>query len=106
MHIHTHTHTHTHQTFHISSQIASQSISHHLSFITLNSQLSLPNSLLLTSYRDADGTFLMMGVAELDNVCEALGLQLTEEDMEVRCVGLCRFLLCCVVWCDVVWCGV
>ena len=97
----THTHTHTHQTFHFSSQIASQSISHHLSFITLNPRLSLPNSLLLTSYRDADGTFLMMGVAELDNVCEALGLQLTEEDMEVRCVGLCRFLLCCVVWCGV-----
>lgn len=33
--------------------------------------------------RDADGTFQMSGVAELDNVCEALGLELSEEEMEV-----------------------
>ena len=39
---------------------------------------------LSLSLRDADGTFQMTGVAELDNVCEALGLELDEEDMEVR----------------------
>ena len=36
-----------------------------------------------TVIRDADGTFQMTGVAELDNVCEALGLELDEEEMEV-----------------------
>ena len=47
----------------------------------------------------------MMGVAELDNVCEALGLQLTEEDMEVRCILLyCALFECakkCLLLCPV-----
>jgi hypothetical protein len=29
------------------------------------------------------GTFQMTGTAELDNVCEALGIEFQEEDMEV-----------------------
>jgi Mg2+/Co2+ transporter CorC len=33
--------------------------------------------------RNADGTFQMTGTAELDNVCEALGIEFQEEDMEV-----------------------
>ena len=45
--------------------------------------LSLTLTLRIFLFRDADGTFQMTGVAELDNVCEALGLELDEEEMEV-----------------------
>mmetsp|Transcript_7673 Transcript_7673/g.7774 ORF Transcript_7673/g.7774 Transcript_7673/m.7774 type:complete len:705 (-) Transcript_7673:205-2319(-) len=34
--------------------------------------------------RNADGTFQMTGTAELDNVCEALGIEFQEEDMEAH----------------------
>lgn len=50
--------------------------------------------------RDADGTFQMTGVAELDNVCEALGLELDEEAMEVRTLhhAVCPVRTGVVIW--------
>lgn len=37
--------------------------------------------------RLSDGTFIMTGQAELDNVCEALGLEIEDEALEVRKEG-------------------
>ena len=51
--------------------------------ICISVPLSLTLTLRIFLFRDADGTFQMTGVAELDNVCEALGLELDEEEMEV-----------------------
>ena len=50
----------------------------------------------------------MTGVAELDNVCEALGLELAEEDMEVTADVLCVAVAChvCIhvcMMCSCVW---
>ena len=51
--------------------------------ICISVPLTLTLTLRIFLFRDADGTFQMTGVAELDNVCEALGLELDEEEMEV-----------------------
>jgi hypothetical protein len=60
----------------------------------------LSYSFLTTHCRDADGTFQMTGVAELDNVCEALGLELSEEEMEVSAI----VIRCCDKVVGMMWC--
>ena len=79
------------------------SITHHhhsppLLLLPFHSHLSY--SFLTTHCRDADGTFQMTGVAELDNVCEALGLELSEEEMEVSAI----VIRCCDKVVGMMWC--